>query len=243
MSERKSDTLRQREKAQKDLLELKKIQQGQLDAEVLKKDEKKIPMTLGEKVSNFFFHHKWKVVTAVCAAFILGVIIHSEVTKVRYDTILTLYSFEYYTEENVENIGKWMAKYYPDTNENGKTEISVQNCSYLLDVSNQGYIKDMQKKIQSLFLNDDALMYILDEDSLYYLKNETAISSDIFPEEYIVPLPDEYAGLIKDNKTFDKNRKRYLCLINSGDKKLNAEEQKNYEAAKAVIEKFRKTAN
>ncbi len=240
MAERKSETLSQREKAQKDLIELKKIQQGQLDPATLKKDEKIIPMTFGEKVSNFLFHHKWKVVTCLCAAFILGVIIHSEITKVRYDTILTLYSFEYYSEENTQEIGKWMAKYYPDTNENGKAEVSVQNCSYLLDISNQAYIKDMQKKIQSLFLNDDALLYILDKDSLYYLKNETAISSDIFPEKYIVELPDEFAGLIKNNKTFDKNRKRYLCLINTGNKKLNAEEQKNYDAAKKVIEEFKK---
>jgi len=160
MSERKSETLRQREKAQKDLLELKKIQQGQLDPETLKKDEKIIPMTFGEKVSNFFFHHKWKVVTAVCAAIVLSIVIHSEVTKIRYDTTLTLYCFEYFSEENADAVAYWMEGYFPDTNRNGKSQVSVQNCSFVLEAANKAYIDEMQRKLQSLLLEKDALFYI-----------------------------------------------------------------------------------
>ncbi len=231
MSEKKSDTLRQREKAQRDLLELKKIQQGELDAEVLKKDEKIIPMTPREKVSNFFFHHKWKVVTAVCAAILLFVVIHSEVTKIRYDTTLTIYCFEYYSEENADAIGAWMEEKFPDINGNGKSQVSVQNCAFTLEAAHKTYIDEMQRKLQSLLLEDDALFYVMDEDSLNYIKNGTAISVDIFPEENIAELSEEFTDLIKNNATFDKNKTRYLCLRAVSDK-----ESEGYKAAKKIIE-------
>ena len=235
MSNKTSETLRQREKAQKDLLELKKIQQGQLDAEVLKKEEKIIPQTFGEKVSNFFFHHKWKVVTAICAVIVLSIVIHSEVTKVRPDTTLTLYCFEYYSEENVAAVTHWMSEKYPDINQNGKQEVSVQNCSFELEAANKSYIDEMQRKLQSLLLEEDALLYIMDEKSLNYIKNETAISVDLFPDEYIVELPDEYGDLITGNATFVKEKTRYLCLRSVTDPTTE-----NYKAALNLLNSFRK---
>ena len=235
MSERKSETLRQREKAQKDLLELKKIQQGQLDPETLKKDEKIIPMTFGEKVSNFFFHHKWKVVTAVCAAIVLSVVIHSEVTKIRYDTTLTLYCFEYFSEENADAVANWMEGYFPDTNRNGKSQVSVQNCSFVLEAANKAYIDEMQRKLQSLLLEKDALFYIMDKQSLNYIKTGTAISIDLFPEENIVELSDEFTDLIENNATFNPKKTRYLCL-----RSVTDPSDKNYKAAKEIIEELKK---
>ncbi len=235
MSEKKSETLRQREKAQKDLLELKKIQQGQLDATVLKKEEAKIPMTFSEKASNFFFHHKWKVVTAICAALVLSIVIHSEVTKIRPDTTLTLYCFEYYSEENVAAVAGWMEEKFPDTNGNGKSQVTVQNCSFTLEAGNKSYIDEMQRKLQSLLLEEDALFYIMDEDSLDYFKNGTSISVDIFPEEDTVELGDEFSSLIKNNATFSKTNRRYLCLRTVSDKTDPA-----YVAAKKIIEDMKK---
>lgn len=235
MSERKSETLRQREKAQRDLIELKKMQQGQLDPEDLKKDEKYVPKTFSEKASNFFFHHKWKVVFAVCAAIVLSIVIHSEVTKVRYDTTLTLYCFEYYSEENVDAVAEWMEVYFPDTNKNGKSQVSVQNCSFVLEASNKAYIDEMQRKLQSLLLEKDALFYIMDKQSLDYIKNGTSISIDLFPEENVVPLTDEFSDLIKNNATFKPNKTRYLCL-----RSVTDTSDENYKAAKKVIEEFKK---
>ena len=49
MDNKKSDTLRQREKAQRDLLELKKMQSGELDTEHLRDQDKKIVPKSGSK--------------------------------------------------------------------------------------------------------------------------------------------------------------------------------------------------
>ena len=55
MDNKKSETLKQREKAQKDLLELKKMKMGQLDPSSLDDSDKVItPKTLDEKCDNFF---------------------------------------------------------------------------------------------------------------------------------------------------------------------------------------------
>ena len=79
---KKSETLRQREKAQKDLLELKKMQRGEISPETLKDDHKKIvPKTLDEKCENFLFYHKYKLMFAAVAAVVLTIIIISMIKK------------------------------------------------------------------------------------------------------------------------------------------------------------------
>ena len=78
---KKSETLRQREKAQKDLLELKKMQRGDIDPSILKDDDKKItPKTPDEKIENFFFYHKYKLLFAAAVAVVLAIIITSAIT-------------------------------------------------------------------------------------------------------------------------------------------------------------------
>ena len=68
----KSDTLKQRAKAQKDLLELKKMQAGQLDPALLNDDDKKlVPKTLDEKADNFFYHNKVKLIVLGFLAVVL----------------------------------------------------------------------------------------------------------------------------------------------------------------------------
>ena len=239
MADKKSETLRQREKAQKDLLELKKIKQGQLDPEILRTEDKKLPMTFSEKVSNFFFHHKFKVIFGICAAIVLGIIIHSEVTKVRTDATLTLFCFDYFTEENETDIREWMEDIYPDTNNNGKTDISVQNCSFTLDAGNKPFIDQMLLKIQSIFLQNDAMLFIMDEDSLNYLRNDTQISLDLFPEENIVELGDEFDGLIMNNQTYNPDKKKYLCLRAIDGTTVKNSAKKNYDQAEKILDMFR----
>ena len=92
MDNKKSETLKQREKAQKDLLELKKMQMGQLDPSMLNDDDKKIvPKTLDEKADNFFYHNKAKLIVLGFLAIVLTVLIMSCVTRTDYDATVTIY--------------------------------------------------------------------------------------------------------------------------------------------------------
>jgi hypothetical protein len=238
----KRETLRQREKAQKELLELKKMQQGVISTENLKKDEKLAPKTFGQKFAHFMNYHKFKVLAAVLALSVLVFIIYSTVTAPRYDGKVTVYCYEYFSEEDLTYIEEWITPYYPDVNENGENLLLVTDCSFSLDTDQKSYVDNMMLKIQSILSGQkDAMLFILDDKSIEYLNG---ISDDfiLFTKENIVEIPESfYEKLPEGRYTFPNNKKRYVCLRTIGGTSLEGEKAKeNYKAAKQVIEKLKK---
>lgn len=237
---KKSETLRQREKAQKDLLELKKIQSGEIDPETLRDDDKKIvPKTLDEKCDNFFFYHKYKLIFAAVAAIALTIIITSTITKPKYDASVTIYCYEYVDEQAVKDTSVWMEGLYTDVNENGKVDILVTDCSFATDTELAETLRTKQLKIQSLLLEEDALLFILDDDSLKYL-NSISDSVTLFSEENIVKLGDSYYNKLSDNRYgMLEEKNRYLCLRTVDGTTIEGKAKTHLKAAKAVLEKVR----
>ena len=72
MSEKnKNETIEQQRRAREEFLKLKKIQQGELPAEPKPSDVAIVPKTREEKLSNFWFHHKWHVIALVFITVVL----------------------------------------------------------------------------------------------------------------------------------------------------------------------------
>lgn len=234
---KKSETLRQREKAQKDLLELKKMQMGEIDPETLKDDDKKIvPKTFEEKRANFFFYHKYKLIAAVAAIIVLAIIIHSTVTRPNYDAIVTIYCYEYVDEQTTEDTSVWMEKYFSDVNENGRVDVLVNECSFAPDTDLADIVRTKQLKIQTMLIEEDALLFILDDESLEYL-NGISDSVTLFSEENIVELGENYYSALSDDRYgMLEEKKRYLCLRTIDGSAIEGKAQKHYEAAKKVLE-------
>ena len=121
---KKSETLRQREQAQRDLLELKKMQMGQIDPASLPKEEPIVPKTLEEKKQNFLYYHKYKVIVAVAVAAVLSFLIYSGVTATKYDAKTAIFCYRFMTTDQASAIGAYLENYYPDMNENGKVDVA-----------------------------------------------------------------------------------------------------------------------
>lgn len=242
----KSDTLKQREKAQKDLLELKKMKAGMLDTEHLKDDDKKIvPRTLEEKADNFFYHHKTKVIICSFLAVVLTILIVSCATRKDYDAKITIYCYEYVETQVADASARWFEEFYPDVNGNGKSEILCTECSFSDSGTElQETINQKQQKIMTILSDPEALLFILDEKSIEYLNG---ISEDgiLFPESHIVELPDEYYKALPDDRysVQDTEKKRYLCLRNIEDFLIEDEAKENFAAAKEVLNKVKKMTN
>lgn len=236
--QKKSETLSQRESAQKELIKLKKMQQGQLDTASLEKTEKTELKTFSEKFSHFMNYHKYKVIAGVVGAAVLAFIIYSAVSIPNYDAKVTVYCYEYVSAEELVGIEEWIEEYYPDVNENGKVEILATDCSFSLETDQKSYVDNMMLKIQSVLSNDkQAMLFILDEESMNFLNG---ISDEIvlFTKENIVELPDSfYDALPKDRHNLLPGKTRYLCLRTIGSTAVETEKGKeNYKKAKEVIE-------
>ena len=176
------------------------------------------------------------------AVAVLGFILYSTITAPRYDGKVTVYCYEYFSEEDLTYIENWITPYYPDVNENGETLLLVTDCSFSLDTDQKSYVDNMMLKIQSILSGQkDAMLFILDEKSIEYLNG---ISEDfiLFTKENIVEIPESFYGELPEGRyTFPNNKKRYLCLRTIGGTSLEGEKAKqNYKAAKQVIEKLKK---
>ena len=240
MDNKKSETLKQREKAQKDLLELKKMQMGQLDSSILNDDDKKIePKTLDEKADNFFYHNKAKLIILGFLVIVLTVLVMSCVTKTDYDATVTIYCYEYVDTQTIEETALFIEKLHPDTNENGETQILCVDCSFSEDTELMQTVNERQMKLQSILMDGKSVLFILDDESIKYLNS---ISEDftLFKEENIVELSDNYYNsLSKGRVSFKEDKKRYLCLRTIDETVIEDKAKKNYDDAKEVLEKLK----
>ena len=237
MDNKKSDTLRQREKAQRDLLELKKMQAGQIDPAILNDDDKKIvPKTLEEKTDNFFYHHKTKLIIFGFLAVVLSVLIVSCATKTKYDATVVLYCYEYIAPETVKETGKFFEELHNDTNGNGKVDVLATDCSFSKDTELTDVVSTQQMKIQSLLINSEALLYILDDESLPYL-NSISKDFNLFSEENIVKLDEDFYKTLSDGRIgLSEEKNHYLCLRTIDNTTIEGKAKKNYQDALAVLE-------
>lgn len=231
---KKSETLSQREKAQKDLLELKKMQRGEIKPE---KEKEVVPQTFKEKKENFFFYHKYKLIFIAAAVIVLAIIIYSTVTKIDYDASVTIYRYEYVFPEETEAAAKWLENYYTDVNGNGKVEISAEDCSFG-DEDLADTVHTRQLKIQAILNQTKAMLFILDEESLEYL-NGISDKIVLFTEENMAELPANYYKAVGIEKLASDEKKRYIALRTIDDTVLEGDAQENYIAAKGVIEKIK----
>ncbi len=232
--QKKSETLRQRDKAQKDLLELKKRQQGILPScEEAERRPTRTPETFKEKKDNFFYHHKLGFYAAVLAVVVLAFLIIDAVTTVKYDTSVVLFTHERYYENQVEAIASFLEEYGEDTDKNGEIRVSVYDCSY--DKSGSGYQfqLDQRSRVQARITAGNAMLFLLDESALNDLKEN--LEYELFPEENrvnVTPLIKQIEGTTFTQKNL------YLCL-----RKIEgstADGKKNeYNDAKELLEKVK----
>lgn len=234
MKQNKSETLLQREKAQRDLLELKKIQRGEIEAETLKEGYAPIiPQTFEEKKENFLFYHKYKLLAGLFALIVLAVFIVSSATKIRYDAKTVFFCYNYYTEEQAEKNSRFFEAFYEDLNGNGKVDVLTVNCTFSQNAPDAEYAKSMLTKVQTLLVGeDDTMLYILDKNALDFL-NGISNTVTLFKEDNIVSLGADYFGAIEAEPS-----ELYLCLRTVDGTSLEGKAKDNYDAARRVFERI-----
>ena len=237
MNNKKSETLSQREKAQRDIIELKKLKSGEIDPESLRQPEKEL--TIAEKGKNFWHYHKYIVIFLVAAVLAVTYIVYTAVKTPDYDAIFTVYSFKYLPDEKTEAAGEWLEKYYPDATGNGKVEIATNNCTLSKDLNTDNLVNQTLLRVQSVLASEKtALLFVLDDTALEHLLG-AASTVDIFPKENVIPMPDEFykAVGIEDDK---EKHPLYLCLRSVEGTTLENSAKEDYAHAQGVFEKIQK---
>lgn len=179
-----SETIKQQRFAQKEFLELKKMESGEIKPEPKPSEIDSEPKTFKGKLSNIWYHFKWAIISVALAAVVISVCIAQCASRTDYDMKIVVYSESTYIPDELNNLmAEYIEKICPDINGNGKTDIQVINCSYS-DKSTDAQKQVLSKtKLQtSLAAEDSAFIYITDKKGLDYLNQ---IAEGVFHGESV----------------------------------------------------------
>lgn len=191
MAEKKrySETLEQRKKAQREFLELKKMQQGEIQAPPKPSEEAVVPKTLGEKIANFWFHYKWHTVFVIFFAVVISIGVTQCLDRETYDGRVVMYTQNYYTDTQMEVIADYLIPYFTDVDSDGKVEVQVINCSYDdKDTYDFEYVQSLATKLQATIAHEgDVQLFIVDEPKKDHLNSISNQGLEFFVDTAALP--------------------------------------------------------
>ncbi len=195
---KKNEILEEQRRARKEFLRLKKMQQGELAPDPKPSEVAIVPKTKKEKLQNFWFQYKGRIIAITLIAIILAVMITQCVTKPKYDIKIVYFSYTATIDAQTELIADYFEKIATDINGDGEVNVLVINCSFEQNENNAQYRETMLSKMQATIVSDEeALLFITDEESIKYFEN--ASIGNIFEEEPCY-LGEDFYTATKDDK-------------------------------------------
>lgn len=176
-NKKESDTLRQRRIAQQEFLNLKKMQEGTLDAGPKPSEVYAKPKTLGEKIKNIWYHDKLAIIIITAIILCIALLVTQCATKTQYDATVVLFTYHITGDTNCEKMAEYLKPFCKDINNDGEININVINCSIEESQGNSNYTYTERTKVSTLIAGEpSALLFITDTDSYKYL---SSLSKDI----------------------------------------------------------------
>ncbi len=237
---KKSETLTQRQKAQRDLIELKKMQAGQMEPGPKPSEEAVEPKTFKEKVQNFFYHYKLAVIAGVFAAVVLGVLIGNLVTRVNYDAKVVVFSYDAGYNLYSTTIADYFEELYEDVNGNGEVDVAVIECSVSPNDAPDFRTAKLTKLNTMLTVDADTLLFLMDEESIKHFTDNLDV--ELFNEENIVHLGDDFYKAIAIEDSGVPETKLFVAMREVEGTAIEGKDQKALEAAKKVLSTLRAKA-
>lgn len=179
---------KKREAYERRLLEEKKellrMKQGQTEESELIPQEtpEEVKMSLGKKISNFFYHNKWWLGIAVLMLFIAGVLVYDLIKKENPDMIIIVTADNEYVGEAV-GLQEYAEQFAGDFNDDGEVLVSVYYIPYS-DDKQQNYAYGVDAKMNAMFHSDEAVIVIGGSNTQEILPPVTVYSdlNEIYPD-------------------------------------------------------------
>ncbi len=165
------DFLEEQRRRQRELIEAKRARQNPetVGPELSNVSE---PTTLSRKIKDFWFYHKFKVLTAVFLAAVLCIGISQCARREKFDTEVVLYSYYTYSSSQLDALEAQLELYGEDLNGDGEVNIQIVDCSYSEAELYEQQNAKSTKLTAVLASNDDALLFITDKESFERLNTQ-----------------------------------------------------------------------
>ncbi len=166
------------QKLREERIELMRLKQGVIEeSETIREEkEEKKKYTIGQKISNFFYHNKWWMGIGAFFAFVVGFLVYQTVTTVHPDVVVLLISDNVVFDARCsDRISEVLEQYTEDGNGDGKITVDV----YYIPASEQsaaqnGYSGDTTKLFAE-FQVGDSLLVISDADADKFIEPDKTL--------------------------------------------------------------------
>jgi hypothetical protein len=124
------------------------------------------PQTPQGKWENFWYHHKWKVVTALFIILVLGVVIHQAITRDDPDYFVVFVTDEPQHPDMLSALELSLQPYGEDLDGDGKIEIMIENL-YINpeDITLRPMVQSNQQSLALYFANADRMLFMFEQSS------------------------------------------------------------------------------
>ena len=241
-----SETIKQQRKAQKDFLELKKMQSGEMDAGPKPSDVEIKQKTFLEKLKNLWFHDKGIILIGAALALMFTLFTVQCASQTRPDLQVVVFTYSPILDESCEKMSEYLRSYAEDINGDGEVYVKVINCSY--DKENADYFIASNRKTRLsatiageanalLFITDDAshrdIAEQFKDDGGFFIGNKVYLNNDFHQKCKLnekLSLPNDLSislRRIKDTMIeIDDNAQKYFDLSKEIQNRLNTKSNK-----------------
>ncbi len=236
MENNKSDTLEQRKKAQREFIELKKMQSGEIAPRRTDGDAPVFPTTFKGRLQNYWYHYKVHTILIAAVAALIAILITQCATQKPCDVKVLLSTNGYYVNEQIERLEEYLKQYCPDVDGNGEVTVSVIDCSYSTDGQyDNNYVTGLAQKMNALIASDGSVqIFIVDEKNLNRL-NELAKEYGGFFADSVKAPESLHSAVATAELPFPDNLIIGRRIISGTAAEKDKDSEKYEEIAKSVI--------
>lgn len=237
---KKSETLAQRQKAQRDLIELKKMQAGELSPGPKPSEEAVLPKTAKEKIANFFYHNKIALAIGGFVTVVAIIMTVNLINRIDYDSKVVVFSYDVGYSLFNQRVAEYFETLYTDVNGNGKVDVAAIDCSVNPEEYGELKTTKLTQLNAMLSVESDAIIYLLDEESIHHFTDN--LETEIFKEENMVPLGEDFYDFIEVEGSGVPETKLFAAVREVAGTTIDGKNNSAYEAALDVLDLIREKA-
>ncbi len=170
-------------KLNEERIELMKLKSGIISEDDIEKvEEIQKVYTTKEKISNFFYHHKWHVIVGAFICILIGVFIYDMVSKVDPDVSVMIIATDEEFTYKTDAIAALLEQYCGDYNGDGKVSVRVSYLPAIVDEENWQamYVAQAdQTKLLAEFQSEDSIIVIADLETCEFTKINEGTLADL----------------------------------------------------------------
>ncbi len=236
-----NEILEEQRRARREFLKLKQMQNGEIAPLPKPSDIAYVPRTVSEKLSNFWFHYKFYVVSIVITVVLFAVLVTQCASRVENDLEILYFTYTPVLEAQTTAMAEYFEQYATDLNGDGEVNIAVLNCSMSTDSKDVQYRNTMLTKVQTVLVgNEKALLIITDPESIKYFEN-ISIKGGVFEAEPYLFDDTFYSSVnIENAKEIPHNLGISLRRISGTTLEKNNDIAKYYKASKELLNSIKK---